>query len=464
MEHTWEANHLPRLETSNLEAGDVAICGSFENRARILPDVDSSRIGFVAPLGSRSDLEWLLRGLHLFPSIRHLIICGDDQKVTGEALVALWQDGLDTSGSLPGSRGCLASEIDAAAVDVLRKSVEISDLRGKAIEELAAAISDLPQEIESGASAPREASVLPNPTIPERPVFLSRKTTFPIFSSDVADSWLQLLNLALKIGTDKQTADGERVSEALNAVVTIETPVLEDGELENPEFPGFLDFNGEDFSRFRSYTDRLHDWGGVDQFESVCDRLKRSLDTRSATMVFLENDDMTKPGPASGLISATFNVIDEKVFGSFVLRSTDIYTDWPLEAMSLVDLQRQIAARLELETGSFTFVIHSANLHDRDWARSQRALAEFFKRPLPLHVDPSGVFLFGNDGGKARAMLLNHDASNIMWEDAFSDPEDLSWYIVDVMPWLLPQHIRYVGQECASLMRAMRESECYEQG
>ena len=91
-------------------------------------------------------------------------------------------------------------------------------------------------------------------------------------------------------------------------------------------------------------------------------------------------------------------------------------------------------------------------------------LKEFFERPLPLHVDPSGVFLFGNDGGEARAMLLDHDASSIQWEEAFSDPEDLSWYIVDVMPWLLPQHIRYVGQECASLMRAIREGGCYEQG
>jgi hypothetical protein len=132
--------------------------------------------------------------------------------------------------------------------------------------------------------------------------------------------------------------------------------------------------------------------------------------------------------------------------------------------MVLVELQREIASRLELELGSYTFIIHSAHLHDRDWDRSQRVLEESFKRPLPLHVDPSGVFLFGNDGGKPRAMLLNHDASHIMWEGAFENPEDLSWYIVDVMPWLLPQHIRYVGQECASLMRAMREKECYLQG
>jgi hypothetical protein len=61
-------------------------------------------------------------------------------------------------------------------------------------------------------------------------------------------------------------------------------------------------------------------------------------------------------------------------------------------------------------------------------------------------------------------MLLDHDASTIFWEGAFSDPEDLSWYIVDTMPWLHPQHIRYVGQECAALMRSIKEGEDYLQG
>jgi hypothetical protein len=61
-------------------------------------------------------------------------------------------------------------------------------------------------------------------------------------------------------------------------------------------------------------------------------------------------------------------------------------------------------------------------------------------------------------------MLIDHDANDILWEGEFEDPEDLSWYIVDVMPWLHPQHIRYVGQECASLMRSIREGECYLQG
>ena len=61
-------------------------------------------------------------------------------------------------------------------------------------------------------------------------------------------------------------------------------------------------------------------------------------------------------------------------------------------------------------------------------------------------------------------VLLDHDAGDIYWEDAFDTCEELSWYIVDSMPWLLPQHIRYVGQECSTLKRAIKEGECYEQG
>ena len=55
----------------------------------------------------------------------------------------------------------------------------------------------------------------------ERKVYLSRKTSFPIFSRDVGDSWLQLLNLALKIGAEKQTESGERIAEALNVMPSV---------------------------------------------------------------------------------------------------------------------------------------------------------------------------------------------------------------------------------------------------
>jgi thymidylate synthase len=478
MVHTWQSDHLQKLEISNLEAGDVAVCGAFAKHAPILAELDEDRIGFVAPLGSRSDLEWLLRGLHLYPNIRHLVICGGDLRVTGEALLALWRNGVDDSGRLSDSRGSLSAGLEATSVDALRSYVKVWDWREKPLSEVATGILDLP-------ALPRERGPksLPDPVIPERKVFLSRKTSFPIFSSDVGDSWLQLLNLAMRIGTEKRSAEGERLAEALNAVVTIGLPALAEETEENEEraeFPAFLDFNRDDFDRYyrrfeappssddagprHVYEERLHDWDGIDQLEALCDRLKKSPDTRSGTVIFLGPNDLSNPKVAPDLISATFNAVDQRIFASFVLRSADLYTDWPLQAMALVRLQREVAGRLGLEVGPATFVIHSAHLYDRDWDRALRVLDESFKRPLPLQVDHSGIFLFGNDGGQARAMLLDHDAGTIFWEEAFNDPEELSWYITDVMPWLLPQHIRYVGQECSTLMRAIREGECYEQG
>jgi len=188
--------------------------------------------------------------------------------------------------------------------------------------------------------------------------------------------------------------------------------------------------------------------------EMVCDRLKGRLAEQSVPAVQL----------SPNTLSASFDVVDGTLFGSFVIRSIDVFSDWPLEAMALSRLHGEIADRLGLELGAATFVIHSARLHESDWARTERVLAENFRRPLPLQVDHSGVFLFGNDGGQARAMLLDHDAATIYWEDAFDTPEQLSWYIVDTMPWLLPQHIRYVGQECSTLKRAIQEGACYEQG
>jgi hypothetical protein len=285
--------------------------------------------------------------------------------------------------------------------------------------------------------------------VPERKVFLSRKTSFPIFSPDVGDAWLQLLNLVLRIGVDQPAGGGERVAEALNAMVTIGLPVIaEDLEVEvaTPEaFPAFLDLDREGFER------HFAAWAGAGHIDAITDALRAD-----------RSDTVTPLSPLT--LSGSFDVVDGGLFASFVIRGLDVFAAWPLEAMALRRLHQEVAARSGLEPGATTFVIQAARLHERDWAGAERALAEHFRRPLPLQVDHSGVFLFGNDGGKARAMLLDHDAATIFWEDAFETTEQLSWYIVDTMPWLLPQHIRYVGQECSTLKRAIEEGACYEQG
>ena len=180
MEHTWEDTHLPKLEHADLEGGDVAVCAA-GGSAPLLPALGAHRIAFIAPLASRADLEWLLRGLCLHPNVRHLVVCGDDPKASGEALVALWKEGLDPEARVAGARGSLASDLDAARLDALRREVQVLDLRGQPPEAVARAVRELP-----AGGTEREAATVEPLAIAPRKVFLSRRTSFPIFSSDVA--------------------------------------------------------------------------------------------------------------------------------------------------------------------------------------------------------------------------------------------------------------------------------------
>ena len=448
--------HSPDPQCAHREQGDLALCSTFvafPPTPPTPPGAGDGRVGFTAPLATRSQLEELLRALHGHPGVRTLVLCGDDAAPSGETLLALWREGLDAVGRLPGSRGVLSPELDVAAVEALRRSVRIEDWRGKAPEEVARDLVGLP-----ALSRDREARDLVAPPPRERTVFLSRRTTFPLYSPGVADAWLQLLNLVLRAGPERRTAHGARIAEALNAVVTIDPAEAEE------EFPACFEFNAADFARYyRRFEAHLFDPAAG--MEALCAQIRETgvADCDLAAGV-AGRESTAASNRVPGLLSTTFNVVDGKLFASFVLRGLDVHTDWPLQAAALVRVQRQVAERVGRAPGTSVFVVQSARLDDRDWNRAWTALAEHFKRPLPLQVDPAGIFLFGNDGGQARAMLLDHDAGTIFWEEAFSDPEDLSWYIVDVMPWLLPQHVRYVGQECASLMRAIRDGECYVQG
>ncbi len=444
--------HSPDPQCSHLGQGDLALCSTFVATPPIPPAAGGGRVGFTSLLASRSDLEELLRALHRHPVVRTLVLCGDDAAPAGETLLALWRDGLDADGRLPGSRGALSPELDAAAVEALRRSVRIEDWRGKAPAEVARDMAGLP-----APSQDREARDLVAPPPRERTVFLSRRTTFPLYSTGVGDAWLQLLNLVLRAGPERRTADGARIAEALNAVVTIDPADTEE------EFPACFEFNAADFARYyRCFEAHLSDpAAGID---ALCAQLGETGVADCDLAGVAGRESALESHRVPGLLSTTFNVVDGKLFATFMLRGLDVHTDWPLQAAALVRVQRQVAERIGRAPGTSVFVVQSARLDDRDWNRAWTALAEHFKRPLPLQVDPAGIFLFGNDGGQARAMLLDHDAGTIFWEEAFRDPEDLSWYIVDVMPWLLPQHVRYVGQECASLMRAIRDGECYVQG
>jgi thymidylate synthase len=396
--------------------------------------------------------------------------------MTGDVLLTLWEEGLTEDNTLPWSGWKLYPEMDREAVDLLRQYVKVWDWRTKSLEEVGRDICGIPYLTQEMG-----ARFFPPINIPQQTTFPSRKTSFPILAEEVGDGWLQLLNLIMHCGTAKGTRKGDRLTEVLNAIVTIK---LTSGE----EFPPCFDFGTDEFEVYHrhffslshpedadyTYGERLQNWSSfneetnrmeqVNQMERTIDRLQSSHDTKRGTMVLLGPNDLESLDDTPGVVSVTFNIVDERLYGTYVIRSDDVYNAWPFNALSLIRLQREIAKRIGIPVDSATFISHSAHIYERDWDKALAKLDKWFKRPLPLQADPSGLFFFGVENGRARGLFVNHEADKVLWEGESSDPEELIRNIVDTMPWLTAQHMRYLGQEAVRLTRALREDVPYEQG
>jgi len=317
---------------------------------------------------------------------------------------------------------------------------------------------------------------------PQQTTFPSRKTVFPLFAEELGDSWLQLVNLVMHCGTIKGARSGDRLTEVLNAILTIK---LASGE---ETIPPCFNFGAKEFEeyygRFTSlsplenmgytYGERLQNWSWcnqegnkmetVNQLERAIARLEESHDTKRGTIVLLGPTDLDRLDYPPDIVSVNFDIVEERLYGTFVIRSDDIYNAWPFNALSLTRLQREVSKRIGIPVDSATFISHSAHIYERDWDKARAKLDEWFKRPLPFQADCSGLFFFSVENGIAKALFVTPEVDRVLWEGESREPEELIRHIVDTMPWLAAQHIRYLGEEGAKLARALREGVPYEQG
>jgi len=317
---------------------------------------------------------------------------------------------------------------------------------------------------------------------PQQTTFPSRKTVFPLIASEVGDGWLQLINLVTHCGTVKGTKSGDRLAEVLNAVVTVKLASTEG------TIPPCFDFGADEFEAYYehfisssppqdvdyTYGERLQNWSWfnqesnrmeqVNQLERTIARLESSHDTKGGTIVLFGPTDLDRLDDAPGIVSVTFNIVDERLYGTFVIRGDDIYNAWPFNALSLTRLQTEVSKRIGIPVDSATFISHSAHIYERDLDKARAKLDECFKRPLPFEADCSGLFFFSAENGVAKALFVTPEVDTVLWEGESPEPEDLIRHIVDTMPWLAAQHIRYLGEEGAKLARALKEGVPYVQG
>lgn len=485
---SWEEECLPTLHVRN-RTGDLALCVLWNLLEKVTPNLPSSdqfpRLSVIGNLRSPLGLSWFIRGLWRLPNVQTVLIWGGDLTRTGEALLRLWEKGLDEGHRVPEFGWQLNRHIipDGSLVEEIRKLVDLWDLRGKRLRDLPGILPTIPQKF-----IIREQKELPPVPVPERQILPSRGATTLINAKDPADGWLQVLNFVMQCGNVRATRKGETIAHYFNILVTM--PVLNEQEeirvcFGCPDKTGPFDFTLSDFEDYYksfilsvcpegveyTYGQRAQNWRGHNQLQEVIQRLRESPDTKRATIVFLEVPDLAELEDAPCLTHTTYSISEGRLHSTAVYRSHDMYQGWPYNVLALLRLHRHVAAELAdlgVSPGTFTMLSENAQIYKNYWDKAvekiQRWQINLEKMPVANYDDPAGNFIFSIRGGVVRAILTNPIGDEIIWQVEHKNPKDLMRWIVETMPHLRRDHLLYLGQEMEKLRRSLEEGTPYVQG
>lgn len=470
---TWEEECLPRMEIRG--DGPVALCvlwNLLESVSKKLPE-QMPDLGVIGNLRTPLGISWFLRGLYQFPHIQKVVIWGSDLTASAEALLSLWSKGVADGHVVPGYGWALDELVSVDAIDLLRKDVQLVDLRHWSFENV---VGEL--ELREGRTSVRKKQDFPPVIVPDRTFFPSRGTTVHIEAPDVAQGWLGAISAVMRCGTPRATRKAEKIAHIFDVIISFPIPQ------EETIHPCF-EFTSKDLEKYATqvlssvrpdgvdywYGERIQNWRGHNQLEEVIGRLKEAPDTKRATMAILEAPDLEELEDAPCFALATFSVREEKLDGSFVFRSHDMYSGWPFNIFAILRLHRLIANRLEYGYGRATFHSQNAQIYERSWDRALQKLRDFgpsLDRPaefLKFVPDLAGDFVFTLTKEKiVKCTYMNPKHDQIIFEAEHRNPRTLISWVVANMPWLSPQHIRHLGVEEEKLRRALNQGEEYIQG
>ncbi len=472
---TWEDECFPRMVIRNRE-GNVGLCVLWNLLDGVLSQLsqldESPRLSVVGNLRTPLGISWFLRGLGKLPHVTTVVVWGSDLSQTGDALFALWDEGVSDDHRVPHFGWRLDPLVDRDSINRLRREVKLIDARSVPLDDLARFLSELPKW-----SLARQGVVFPPVEIPERSVFPHRGAVH-LVASDPADGWIKVLNLLLGVGQERKTRKGETVIHAFNVLVTMPVP---EEEIIGPPF----DFIPADLERYYAnfispepppegtdyrYGHRMQTWRNHNQLKEVIARLQKSSGTKRATIVLLDPTDLAELKDAPCIALGTFCIQNGVLDTSWTIRSNAMYSGWPFNLLSLIRVHRYAAERLGAGLGVIEILSQNVQIYEgsiplavektAQWGR----VSEDFGPDYHFDPDPAGNFIFEVVDGRVRMTMTNPEGDRVLMEMMHSDPSALIGWVVEMMPWLARQHVRYLGAEQEKLRRVLEEGVPYVQG
>jgi thymidylate synthase len=202
-----------------------------------------------------------------------------------------------------------------------------------------------------------------------------------IIKKSTADAWKAALKVIKEEGREVIDHDSRLSREILNLTITISNPLndvtepisimrelkkwvypdpdeLEDVIFQNESSNVYYYTYGARLFRYANTNNQIDDY--------IIPLLKQDKNTRRAiSMIYYPpSDSVLSIKESPGVISIFFKIVDNKLTVSTLLRSNDVFIGWPANIYQIHLLQKYVADKLGLETGSITTISHSAHIFD----------------------------------------------------------------------------------------------------
>ncbi|MBU1472560.1 hypothetical protein KKB64_02085 [Patescibacteria group bacterium] len=359
--------------------------------ADLLKNVDYCAIG---NLYSSAGISAMIRNIFANPNIRHIVLWGADLSRSGQALLALMENGTDEDFFIIGDekKGQIEKEIGRNNIDLFRKNIRVVNLRGKPVTDLQQTVAQLSQEKPKSFTEPKTF-----PTSRPKPfTFPSEQIGFRTHGVTAAQTWLKIINNIMRYGRNKTTryTQENELKELLNvmAVVYNEDP-------DHPYLPHYFPFTQKDLDAYYpqvlsakqipgiayTYGQRLRDHDGVDQIQQIIDLIKKrpfSKKMVAFTANVKEDWSVVNKGDTPCLTQILCSIQDGKLFMTTHFRSQDMVHGWPRNVFSLRKLQKLIADESGYPMGAFVMITHSAHIYSDDYELVGKITKENYEKEL----------------------------------------------------------------------------------
>jgi thymidylate synthase len=411
----WPKYFPKNLILGNLKS-NVGVATLWTEKEIMITGFDKDLYSVVGQLYSKNGINPLLRNILANPLIRFVVLCGKESSGSGEALINFFQNGVDENHKIIGSDDAkIDKEIPVEILDLLRKSVEVVDLRNELdSSKVNKAIKGLKKDLPAFAKPATFPEAIVNSD-----VFPSEISGMTVRGKTVKECWVNIVRLVRYYGFVKESQHGDPQKEliGLTTVITGEDP-------ENIEWFEKFTRTRDDLVKYYSqvltpdpveglhytYGQRLRSHDGIDQIQSMIDQLKGALYSRRAVACTwrVAEDHDNNLSPCLDLVQAL--VQGKKLYLTAYFRSNDMYRAWPENAFALRALQKLIADGVECELGDLIIISNSAHIYKDNWNDAEK-LAEEYGREIHCQFDPRGNFIISLDKDK-KEIVVEHQSSS----------------------------------------------------